>query len=87
MRISAVHIVCRSIRSAAIRAVRLTAYAISGRVMHDAYSRDPSMRYAVGPEPTTFGGKRALDFVLDNKTLKDFNRTLLFDIRLSNIRK
>jgi hypothetical protein len=37
--------------------------------------------------PTTFGGKRALDFVLDNKTLKDFNRTLLFDIRLSNIRK
>ena len=52
-----------------------------------AYSRDPSMRYTVGPEPTTFGGKRALDFVLDNRTLKDFNRTLLFDIRLSNIRK
>jgi len=24
---------------------------------------------------------------LDNKTLKDFNRTLLFDVRLSNIRK
>ena len=52
-----------------------------------AYSRDPAMRYAVGPEPTTFAGKRALDFVLDNRTLKDFNRTLLFDIRLSNIRK
>lgn len=52
-----------------------------------AYSKDPSQRYSVGPEPTTFGGKRTLDFVLDNKTLKDFNRTLLFDIRLSNIRK
>ena len=52
-----------------------------------AYSRDPAQRYTVGPVPTTFGGKRALDFVLDNKTLKDFNRTLLFDIRLSNIRK
>ena len=44
------------------------------------------MRYAVGPEHDV-RGKRALDFVLDNKTLKDFNRTLLFDIRLSNIRK
>lgn len=52
-----------------------------------AYSRDKSQRYTVGPEPSTFGGKRTLDFVLDNKTLKDFNRTLLFDIRLSNIRK
>ena len=52
-----------------------------------AYSRDPSLRYNVGPVPSTFGGKRALDFVLDNKTLKDFNRTLLFDVRLSNIRK
>jgi len=52
-----------------------------------AYSRDPAQRYTVGPVPTTFGGKRALDFVLDNKTLKDFNRTLLFDIRLSNISK
>ena len=31
------------------------------------------------------GGAR--DFVLDNRTLKDFNRTLLFDIRLSAIRK
>jgi hypothetical protein len=41
----------------------------------------------VGPVPSTFGGKRTLDFVLDNKTLKDFNRTLLFDVRLSNIRK
>ena len=52
-----------------------------------AYSRDPSQRYAVGPVPQTLGGRRALDFVLDNRTLKDFNRTLLFDIRLSAIRK
>jgi hypothetical protein len=37
----------------------------------------------VGPKPTSFGGLRALDFVLDNQTLRDFNRTLLFDIRLS----
>jgi len=49
------------------------------------YSRTPSARYALGPEPKTFGGKRALDFVLDNKTLRDFNRTLLFDIRLDNV--
>eukprot|EP00951_Prasinocladus_malaysianus_P027946 scaffold252813_cov38-Prasinocladus_malaysianus.AAC.1 len=50
------------------------------------YSRNPDARYRVGPVPKTFGGKRALDFVLDNKTLRDFNRTLLFDVRLSNIR-
>jgi FKBP-type peptidyl-prolyl cis-trans isomerase len=50
------------------------------------YSRDKSMRYSVGPKPTTFGGQRALDFVLDNETLRDFNRTLLFDIRLSALR-
>jgi hypothetical protein len=50
-------------------------------------SANPTLRYSVGPVPSTFGGKRTLDFVLDNRTLKDFNRTLLFDIRLSNIRK
>ena len=50
------------------------------------YSRDKSLRYPVGPKPTTFGGQRALDFVLDNETLRDFNRTLLFDIRLSALR-
>lgn len=50
------------------------------------YSRDKALRYNVGPKPTTFGGQRALDFVLDNQTLRDFNRTLLFDIRLSAIR-
>ena len=50
------------------------------------YSRDSSVRYAAGPVPSTFAGRRALDFVLDNNTLRDFNRTLLFDIRLSNVR-
>ena len=51
------------------------------------YSRNPGERYnGVGPRPTTFGGLRALDFVLDNKTLKDFNRTLLFDVKLVAIR-
>ena len=50
------------------------------------YSRDKALRYNVGPKPTTFGGQRALDFVLDNQTLRDFNRTLLFDIRLSALR-
>lgn len=50
------------------------------------YSRDKALRYNVGPKPSTFGGQRALDFVLDNQTLRDFNRTLLFDIRLSALR-
>jgi len=35
-----------------------------------AWSRDPKLRYNVGPVPSTFSGKRTLDFVLDNKTLK-----------------
>ena len=52
-----------------------------------AYPVDKSMRYAAGPKPFTLGGKRALDFVLDNKTLKSFNKTLLFDIRLNSIRE
>ena len=50
------------------------------------YSRDKALRYNVGPKPTSFGGQRTLDFVLDNQTLRDFNRTLLFDIRLSALR-
>jgi hypothetical protein len=33
------------------------------------------------------GGQRALDFVLDNKTLQPFNRTLLFDVKLLAVRK
>ena len=50
------------------------------------YSFDKNLRYSAGPTPFTLGGRRALDFVLDNKTLQDFNRTLLFDIRLSRVR-
>ena len=34
----------------------------------------------------SFSGQRALDFVLDNATLKPFNRTLLFDVRLDAVR-
>ena len=44
-------------------------------------------RYRKGPQPAELGGQRALDFVLDNKTLQDFNRTLLFDIRLLSVRR
>ena len=51
-----------------------------------AYSRNTNERYLKGPKPKTFGGQRALDFVLDNKTLKDFNRTLLFDIKVLSVR-
>lgn len=40
-----------------------------------------------GPQPIELGGQRALDFVLDNGTLQDFNRTLLFDIKLLTVRK
>jgi FKBP-type peptidyl-prolyl cis-trans isomerase len=46
-----------------------------------AYPVDKQTRYAQGPKPFSIGGLRALDFVLDNKTLKSFNKTLLFDIR------
>ena len=52
-----------------------------------AYPVHTNARYDRGPVPFSLGGRRALDFVLDNKTLKPFNKTLLFDIRLNNIRK
>ena len=39
-------------------------------------------RYRKGPQPAELGGQRALDFVLDNDTLRDFNRDLLYDIKL-----
>lgn len=39
-------------------------------------------RYRYLPQPKDFDGQRALDFVLDNQTLSDTNRTLLFDIKL-----
>ena len=43
-------------------------------------------RYRYGPQPAELGGQRALDFVLDNKTLQPFNRDLLFDIKLLAVR-
>lgn len=43
-------------------------------------------KYRKGPQPSELGGQRALDFVLDNLTLQDFNRTLLFDIKLLSVR-
>ena len=39
----------------------------------------------VGPKPSTFAGKRALSFVLENQGLVD--KTLLFDIELIKIQK
>lgn len=44
-------------------------------------------RYRVGPQPAELGGQRALDFVLDNPTLQDFNRNLVFDIKLLAVRR
>ncbi|KXZ50083.1 hypothetical protein GPECTOR_18g60 [Gonium pectorale] len=44
-------------------------------------------KYRYGPQPAELGGQRALDFVLDNATLRDFNRTLLFDIKLLAVRR
>lgn len=49
-------------------------------------SRFPGHRYRYGPQPSELGGQRALDFVLDNPTLNDTNRTLLFDIKLLAVR-
>ncbi len=53
----------------------------------DELLRPSVYRYRKGPQPAELGGQRALDFVLDNKTLQDFNRTLLFDIRLLSVRR
>lgn len=51
-------------------------------------SREGKMyRYRYGPQPSELGGQRSLDFVLDNSTLNDLNRTLLFDIKLLAVRK
>jgi hypothetical protein len=44
-------------------------------------------RYRLGPQPADLGGQRALDFVLDNPTLQDFNRNLVFDIKLLAVRR
>ena len=43
-------------------------------------------RYRRGPQPVELGGQRSLDFVLDNPTLRDFNRNLVFDIKLLAVR-
>lgn len=43
-------------------------------------------KYRTGPQPADLGGQRALDFVLDNPTLRDFNRNLVFDIKLLAVR-
>ena len=61
---------------------------IPGRLVSElAYPISPkAARYERGPKPRTFAGLRTLDFVLDNDTLQDFNRTLLFDVRLDNVR-
>ncbi len=45
------------------------------------------IRYQKGPQPAELGGQRALDFVLDNDTLQNFNRPLLMDIKLLAVRK
>ena len=43
-------------------------------------------KYRKGPQPVDLGGQRSLDFVLDNPTLRDFNRNLVFDIKLLAVR-
>ena len=61
-------------------------------VVHQAaveHERTPFLcryRYRYGPQPGDLGGQRALDFVLDNPTLRDFNRNLVFDIKLLAVR-
>jgi hypothetical protein len=56
-----------------------------------SYPRDRGVRfegsgkYRLGPQPLELGGQRALDFVLDNPTLNDLNRTLLIDVKLLSV--
>ena len=40
----------------------------------------PPTRYRLQPQPKELAGQRAVDFVLDNETLRPFNRTMLFDV-------
>ncbi|KAG1662210.1 hypothetical protein FOA52_015836 [Chlamydomonas sp. UWO 241] len=59
----------------------------SERFVSDSFSTDGTLfKYRYGPQPSELGGQRALDFVLDNGTLQDFNRSLLFDIKLLSVR-
>lgn len=45
------------------------------RFTDEALDKDGrTFRYRLGPQPVELGGQRALDFVLDNRTLQDFNR-------------
>lgn len=60
---------------------------IDGRIPELGWPRDRNRRYIQGPKPHDFDGQRSLDFVLDNDTLQDFNRTMLIDIKLLNIRR
>jgi hypothetical protein len=53
----------------------------------ERFDGNGAFTYKMGPQPADLGGQRALDFVLDNSTLQDFNRTLLFDIRLLSVRR
>ncbi|PSC68182.1 Peptidyl-prolyl cis-trans isomerase PASTICCINO1 [Micractinium conductrix] len=61
---------------------------VLGEIPELGYPRDRAQRfvsgfkYRYGPQPSELGGKRALDFILDNRTLSDTNRTLLLDIKL-----
>jgi hypothetical protein len=41
-----------------------------------------SLTHSTARQPIDLGGQRALDFVLDNPTLNDLNRTLLIDVKL-----
>lgn len=56
------------------------------RKRSERFSDKLNTKYRLGPQPSELGGQRALDFVLDNPTLQDFNRDLVYDIRLLNVR-
>ncbi|GBF91550.1 hypothetical protein Rsub_04290 [Raphidocelis subcapitata] len=59
----------------------------SERFTDDLISQDLKIfKYRRGPQPKELGGQRALDFVLDNTTLRPFNRDLLFDVKLLAVR-
>lgn len=61
--------------------------ALLSPVVADAAGLSHALRYRKGPQPAELGGQRALDFVLDNSTLRDFNRDLLYDIKLLAVYK
>jgi hypothetical protein len=56
------------------------------RKRSERFSDKLNTKYRLGPQPSELGGQRALDFVLDNPTLQDFNRDLVYDIRLLSVR-